>query len=50
MKMAGASSAVAASLLGHSERVNEINYTYDISHMEYKREIVSEISKIGVAK
>ena len=50
MKMAGASSAVAASLLGHSERVNESNYTYDISQMEYKREIVSEISKIGVAK
>lgn len=50
MKMAGASSTVAASLLGHSERVNESNYTYDISQMEYKREIVSEISKIGVAK
>lgn len=47
MKLAGASSAVAASLLGHSERINENNYTYDISQMEYKKEIVSEVSKIN---
>ena len=32
----GVSSTVAASLLGHTEEVNELNYTYDITEMEYK--------------
>ena len=27
---------VAASLLGHTEKVNEENYTYDVSSMEEK--------------
>ncbi len=40
------SSVVAASLLGHTEQVNDRNYTYDTSNMEYKHEIVSNIYHI----
>lgn len=47
MRCNGVSSVVAASLLGHTEAVNENNYTYDISEMKYKREIISKISKIS---
>ena len=36
MKCAGVSGTVAASLLGHTEKVNEENYTYDVSSMEEK--------------
>ena len=36
MKCAGVSGTVAASLLGHTEKVNEENYTYDMSSMEEK--------------
>ena len=46
MRCAGISSVIAASLLGHSEQVNAQNYTYDTSDMEYKKEIISKISKI----
>lgn len=36
MKCAGVSGTVAVSLLGHTEKVNEENYTYDVSSMEEK--------------
>ena len=36
MKCAGVSGTVAASLLGHTEKVNEENYRYDVSSMEEK--------------
>ena len=39
MKCAGVSGTVAASLLGHTEKVNEENYTYDVSSMEEKSKI-----------
>ena len=44
MMVAGVSAVVAASMLGHTEKVNQLNYTYDISQMEYKRKIISEIN------
>ena len=43
LRCAGVSSIVAASMLGHTEEVNALNYSYDISEMDYKREILSEI-------
>lgn len=46
LKTAGVSSVVAASLLGHTEQVNDRNYTYDTSNMEYKHEIVSNLYHI----
>ncbi len=46
MRCAGVSSVIAASLLGHSEQINDNNYTYDTSEMEYKKEILEKISKI----
>lgn len=45
MRCAGVSSVVAASLLGHTEEVNQTNYTYDITQMDYKRDIIEKISK-----
>lgn len=45
MRCAGVSSTVAASLLGHTTEVNQQNYTYDITKMDYKREIVEKINK-----
>lgn len=44
MKCEGVPTAVAASLLGHTQEVNESNYTYDISGMNYKRNVVSKIN------
>jgi hypothetical protein len=29
--------------LGHTERVNEANYTYDVTELEQKRRIVTSI-------
>ena len=43
LRCAGVSSIVAASMLGHTEEVTALNYSYDISEMDYKREILSEI-------
>ena len=40
MKCAGVSGTVAASLLGHTEKVNEENYTYDVSSMEEKSKVM----------
>jgi len=38
----GVSVTVAASLLGHTEEVNRTNYTYDITGLDYKREMVKQ--------
>ena len=43
MKCGGVSTTLASSLLGHSERVNEQNYTYDIAELEEKKKIVENI-------
>ena len=45
LRCSGMSATVAASILGHSEKVNEENYTYDVSNMDYKTEIISGINK-----
>ena len=45
LRCEGISSTVAAALLGHTEEVNELNYTYDITNMGYKRQIVEKINK-----
>ena len=37
MRCNGVPVAVAAAILGHSEEVNERNYTYDMSNMETKK-------------
>ncbi len=47
MKRQGVPTVVAASILGHTERVNEENYTYDVSSMTEKLEILEKASKIG---
>lgn len=43
MRCDGVSATVAASLLGHTEQVNEVNYTYDITGLDSKREIVKRV-------
>lgn len=40
----GVSATVAASLLGHTPEVNEQNYTYDITSLERKRQIIEDIA------
>ena len=47
MKCQGVPTAVAASILGHTERVNEENYTYDVTSMADKLNILEKASKIG---
>lgn len=42
LRCLGVSPTIAASLLGHTERVNENNYTYDTSSIEMKREIIDQ--------
>ena len=44
LRCMGVSPTIAAALLGHTERVNEQNYTYDISSLNIKREYVSRAS------
>lgn len=41
MRCNGVPATVAASLLGHSEKVNERNYTYDVSSMDTKRDVIT---------
>lgn len=41
MRCAGVPPTVAASILGHTEKVNEENYTYDITSMEEKSSILT---------
>lgn len=43
----GVSATVAASLLGHTEEVNEKYYTFDVSSLEEKNKIVSKVQRIG---
>lgn len=43
----GVSATVAAALLGHTERVNEENYTYDVSSISEKMKIVEAAGKIS---
>lgn len=43
LKCNGVSTTIASNLLGHTERVNEQNYTYDISEMEEKKRLVEQI-------
>lgn len=45
MRCEGVSAVVAASLLGHTVKVNNENYTYDVSDMDYKTSVISEINK-----
>lgn len=43
----GVPRTVAASILGHSEEVNEKNYTYDVSTYEQKYEYIKQAGKIS---
>ena len=45
MRCEGVSSIVASSILGHTEGVNNSNYTYDVSSLEYKSSIIANINK-----
>ena len=44
-KCNGVSTTVVASLLGHTEEVNEQYYTYDITEMQDKRIMVGMVTK-----
>lgn len=43
----GVSASVAASMLGHTEAVNDTYYTFDVSDMNEKRDIIEQITKKG---
>lgn len=45
MRCNGVSSTVAASILGHTKEVNEQYYTFDITSMEERAKIVSDVNK-----
>lgn len=45
MRRNGVSSTVAASLLGHTEAVNDKYYTFDVTDMNEKAEIVSRVNE-----
>jgi integrase len=42
----GVSATVAASLLGHTERVNDMNYTYDVEALSKKKEYIEIAGKV----
>ena len=42
MKANGVSSEVAAAILGHTVEVNDKNYTYDVTSMDYKKKALTE--------
>ena len=44
LKCAGVPTPIAAALLGHTEKVNEENYTYDITSLDEKRKIMESIN------
>jgi integrase len=48
MRCNGVSATVAASLLGHTAEVNEQYYTFDVSTLQEKAEIVSNIGKRAI--
>ena len=43
LKCNGVSTTIASSLLGHTERINEQNYTYDVSALEDKKRMVQQV-------
>lgn len=45
LKCGGVPTVVVASLMGHTEEVNEHNYTYDVTDKKYKKEIIENITK-----
>ncbi len=45
MRCEGVSATVAASLLGHTEQVNEMHYTYDITDIKKKATIVAHLNE-----
>lgn len=45
MRCAGVPVTVAASILGHTEKVNSENYTYDITNMEEKMKILNMVNQ-----
>lgn len=45
LRTEGMSDVIAASLFGHSPKVNNKNYTYDISNMEYKKKALAKAYK-----
>ena len=44
MRCAGVPAPVAAAILGHTEKVNNENYTYDITTMKEKEEVLKAAS------
>lgn len=47
LRCMGVSATVAAAILGHTEEVNDKNYTYDVSSMQKKAEYIEMASKIS---
>ena len=45
MEYNGVPSSVRASLLGHSKEVNETYYTFDVTDIETKSQIVEAVNK-----
>lgn len=45
LKCDGVSTTVASSLLGHTERVNDQNYTYDVVSIGQKLEIITDLQQ-----
>lgn len=45
MRCNGVSPIVTAALLGHTVKVNNENYTYDVSDMDYKQSVIAEINR-----
>lgn len=46
LKMNGVFTITAAALLGHTEKVNEGFYTYDVSDMRHERKILEKASGV----
>lgn len=49
MRCEGVSFIVASSILGNTEKLNNSNYTYDVSSFEYKTSIISNINRRTVS-
>ena len=47
LKFVGADTETAASMMGHTPEVNVSNYSYDVTDMNYKRNILEQAQKIG---
>lgn len=43
----GVATPAAASLLGHTEDVNENNYSYDVTNLAYKNKIITEVLNVS---